>query len=63
MTNSKLLLQNIVHSNDIEELIGYLYQLIEELQTKYCGKELAEMLHTFRESDDEFEFLNGDIPF
>ncbi|MBL4613782.1 MAG: hypothetical protein JKY27_02755 [Magnetovibrio sp.] len=45
-----------------DELIGYLYLLIEELQLKYCDQELTTRLNELT-PDEEFHQFNDDISF
>jgi len=42
---------------EVDELIGYLYLLIDELQQKYCQEELARLI----EHLDEGEEIGGRI--
>jgi len=47
---------------EVDELIGYLYLLIDELQQKYCQEELAKLIDNLDEEEIAVEF-NDRIPF
>jgi len=45
-----------------DDLIGYLYLLIEELQIKYCDQELTTRLNALTPNEEPLQF-DDDIPF
>jgi len=47
---------------EVDELVGYLYLLIEELQQKYCQEELTKFIDNLDEEEIAVEF-NDRIPF
>ena len=46
-----------------DELIGYLYLLIEELQLKYCHEEIAKTQDCINVEEGEFPDFDDNIPF
>ena len=47
---------------EVDELIGYLYLLIDELEQKYCQEEFAKLINNLDEGEIAVEF-NDRIPF
>ncbi len=46
-----------------DELIGYLYLLIDELQLKYCQEELAKVINELDIDENQAPEFDDKIPF
>ena len=56
MTTKYKLAQAHLCPRAADELIGYLYLLIEELQLKYCEQELTIMLNELTPDEESHQF-------